>query len=156
MEWQKTSHATVPLRRGCRPSGRWRGCRERRSPSWSSSQRSPPPPAGTTKPNNKYEKKHYSGFGSVRFWASLIQIRHYLYGSGYGSFHYRVESKKNVDLSFLWLLYDILTLKNDLNESSKRNKQKTYGMVPRKRIRTKMSRIHNTDQKIRLKHIKAR
>ncbi len=48
----------------------------------------------------------------------------YLYG--FGSFHQQVEKcGKTLISTVLWLLYDFLSLKNDVNVPSKRNKHTT-------------------------------
>ncbi len=107
-----------------------------------------------------------SGFGSwdpyVYGPPRSIRLRILLSSSKY--------SKQNLDSYCLWLLFYFLSLKNDVNVPSKRNKQKNLeknyrsfllaswrsmtkiagsvsisrGMDPRIRIRPKMSRIRNT------------
>ncbi len=61
------------------------------------------------------------------------------------------NSKKTFISTVLWLLYDYLSLKNDVNVASKSNRQKYLGMKVtdnisriRIRIRNKMSRVRNT------------
>ncbi len=53
-----------------------------------------------------------------------------------------LSSSKNTTV--LWLLYDILFWKNDVNVPSKSNTQKNVDMDLRIRIRTKISWIRNT------------
>jgi hypothetical protein len=52
--------------------------------------------------------------GSVRFWASRVRIRHYLYGSG--SFHHQAKQQKVMKTlisTLLCHLYDFLSLNTD-------------------------------------------
>ncbi len=101
------------------------------------------------------------------FWASWIRI---CWSSFY---HQAKKARKPFIPTILWLLYDFLSLKNDVNVSSKSNKQKNLeekncfllaslrsmtkiagsgaesivrGTDPR--IRTKMSRIRNTVEQV--------
>ncbi len=96
-----------------------------------------------------------------------------MYGSGSvsGSFYHQAKKvRKTLNHTVLWLLYDILSLKNYVNVASKSNKQKNIEQkmilschleghwqkyqdrhpdslgrgTDRIRIRTKMSRIRNT------------
>ncbi len=46
------------------------------------------------------------------------------YGSGYGSFYQGKIVRKTLIPTVLRLLFDLLSLKNDVNVPSKRNKQK--------------------------------
>ncbi len=98
--------------------------------------------------------------------------RRYVIGSGSGSFYHQAKIvSKTLIPTVLWLLYDFLSLKNDVNVASKSNKQKNFfcchlerywrkkqdpepdpeldpnpdPLVTYLRIRTKMSRIRNTD-----------
>ncbi len=108
--------------------------------------------------------------GSVCFWASRIRIRHYLYGSGSRSFHQQAKKVRKTLIPVFLLLFDFLSLKTDVNVSSKSNKPKHFRkkliycwhlvshwrgkqdpdpkLVVRIRIRTKMWRIHNTGYRI--------
>jgi hypothetical protein len=86
-------------------------------------------------------RRHYriyqcSGFGSVnlyRMFLSLLRIQYpgyryrviYFYGSGSGSdsFHQQAKNwRKSLVFTVLWLLHDFLSLKNDVNVPSWRNK----------------------------------
>jgi hypothetical protein len=82
--------------------------------------------------------------------------------SGSGFFYHQAKLvKKTLILTVLRLLYDFLSLKNDINVASKNKNQKNLGekiflpdpdplvrgTAPRIRIRTNMSRIHNTGWK---------
>ncbi len=63
------------------------------------------------------------------------------YGSGSRSFHHQAKIvRKTLMSTFLWLLYDFLSLKNDGNVPVFRIRIRIQ--IPR--IRTKMSRIRNT------------
>jgi hypothetical protein len=69
--------------------------------------------------------------GSVCFCASRspIRIRHYLYGSGSesGSFHQQAKKvRKNLTYTTLWLFFDYLSLKTDVNVPSKSKMQKHF------------------------------
>ncbi len=56
-----------------------------------------------------------------------IRIHHYLYGSGFGTFHHQAKIVwKTLIFTVLWLLYDFLSLKNDVNLPSKSNQQKNF------------------------------
>ncbi len=106
--------------------------------------------------------------GSICFWASRIRIRiiNQRYGSG-SFYHHAKIVRKTLIPTVLWLLNDLLSLKNDVNVPSKSNKQKNYcgrledhwkkqqdldpdplvrgtGMDPQIRIRTRISWIRNT------------
>ncbi len=63
---------------------------------------------------------------SLCFWTSRIRIHHYLDGSGSGSFHHQGKIvRKTLIFTVVWLLYDLFSLKNDLNVPIKSNKQKS-------------------------------
>ncbi len=50
-------------------------------------------------------------------------------GSGSGSFNHQAKIvSKTLTSTVLWLLFDFLSLKNDVNVTSKRNKQKNLGI----------------------------
>ncbi len=104
--------------------------------------------------------------GFVCLWASWIRTLNFFYGSGSGSVSFHQQTKNlRKNSTVLWLLHDSLSLKNDVNVTSKRNKHKIIfcchleghdkiarSVSPstdpririRVRIRTKMSRIPNT------------
>ncbi len=64
--------------------------------------------------------KRQCGSGSVCFWASMIQIHHYWYGSG--SFHHQAKNKRK---AWFLLFFDFfMSLKTDVNVPSKSKKQK--------------------------------
>ncbi len=67
-------------------------------------------------------------FGSVSFWATRILSGYVSQRCGFksGSFHHQAKIvRKTLISTVLWLLYDFLSLKNDVNVSLKSNKQKT-------------------------------
>jgi hypothetical protein len=58
----------------------------------------------------------YGSVGSIRFWASKIQIRHYLYKSnGILPLSSKKKERKTLISTVLWLLYDFLSMKTDVN-----------------------------------------
>jgi len=61
--------------------------------------------------------------GSICFWASWIRIERY--GSG-SYFHQAKIARKTLIPTVLRLLFDFLSLKNDVNVASKSNKQKNF------------------------------
>jgi hypothetical protein len=64
------------------------------------------------------------------FWASWIRIRihHYLYGSGFGSFHQQAKKvTKTLISTFLWVRFDFFSLKKaDVNVLSKSIEPKNF------------------------------
>ncbi len=63
--------------------------------------------------------------GFICFWASRIRIRIHGSESGSGSFYHSSKIVRQTLIpTVLWLLYDFLYLKNDINVPSKSNKQK--------------------------------
>ncbi len=69
----------------------------------------------------------------VSICSAVFRIRKFLgdpdpLARGTGSFHHQAKIvRKNFISTLLWLLYDLLSLKNDVNVPSKSNKQKKTG-----------------------------
>ncbi len=79
----------------------------------------------------QYWGSGYAG-GFVCFWASWIWIRIYLYEIPYGSGSFCNQAKivrKTLIPTVSWLLYDFLSLKNNVNVVSKGNKPKIHFLV---------------------------
>ncbi len=72
-------------------------------------------------------RKHVSGSGSVRFrppWSGSAGQRN---RSGSRSSHHQAKTlRKPLISTLLWLLYEFLSVKNDVNVASKSNKQKHW------------------------------
>ncbi len=65
--------------------------------------------------------------GFICFWAFWSGSSSQRYGSGSGSFYHQAKIlRKTLIPTVLWLLFDFLSLNNDLNVPSKRISRKTY------------------------------
>jgi hypothetical protein len=80
----------------------------------------------------------------------------HMYGFGSGSFHHQAKIlivRKTLNFTVLWLLYDFISLKNDVNvrvpDPLVRGRYGTDLRIPI-RIRTKMSGIRNTARNLTL------
>jgi hypothetical protein len=82
------------------------------------------------------------GSGSLSFWISRIRILNYFYRSGSGSFHHQAKMERKTLIStVLCLLYDLLSLKTDVNEPSKSNAKNIFCGI-----------LKDTDKKSRIRN----